>query len=66
MPVDAAQACQKQDGYFLRKEDDYDKAKGLCLKALAIVKEKSDIEAVQDRLEDIAQATGPQPPEMPS
>ena len=54
------------DIYFHRKKDDYDKAKGLYLKALSIAKEKSDIEAVHDRLEDIAQATRPQPPEMPS
>lgn len=41
------------DIYFLGKKDDYHKAKELYLKALAIAKEKFDIEVVQDRLEDM-------------
>jgi len=39
--------------YFDGKKGDYDKAKELYVKALAIAKEKSDIEAVRDRLEDV-------------
>jgi tetratricopeptide (TPR) repeat protein len=54
------------DIYFLGKKDDYDKAKELYLKALAIAKEKSDTDVVHERLEDIEHPTRPEPPEMPS
>ncbi|MEA4884978.1 MAG: SEC-C metal-binding domain-containing protein [Clostridia bacterium] len=54
------------DMYFLRKEDDYGKAKELYLKALAVAKERFDIDAVHERLDDIEHPTRPQPPEMPS
>lgn len=50
------------DIYFLGKKDDYDKAKELYLKALAIAKEKSDIDTVHERLEDIEHPTRPEPP----
>jgi len=54
------------DIYFHCSEDDCDKARELYLKALAIAKEKSDIGAVRERLEDIEHPTRPQPPEMTS
>jgi len=50
------------DIYFLGKKDDHDKAKELYLKALAIAKEKSDIDTVHERLEYIEHPTRPEPP----
>lgn len=58
-PMRSAQTEEKRsffgwgDIYSDGKKGDYDKAKELYVKALAIAKEKSDIEAVRDRLEDV-------------
>jgi tetratricopeptide (TPR) repeat protein len=41
------------DMYFLEKKKDYAKAKELYEKGLAIAKDKTDITALQERLEDL-------------
>jgi hypothetical protein len=50
--------------YFLDKKDDYDKAKELYMKALAIAEDKDDIMAVNERLEGLEDAIRSEQPEM--
>lgn len=52
------------DMYFLDKKDDYDKAKELYMKALAIAEDKDDIMAVNERLEGLEDAIRSEQPEM--
>ena len=54
------------DIYYFDKKDDYDRARELYMKALAVAEDEYDIMAVQERLEDLEDVIRSQQLETPS